>query len=93
MMTPKQWQALTDKRRRELFSSRTFIPRNTLRIRSGYYTDQDLGALLRQLAHECDGGGKRRSIAERILYLLDMMSLDQQSKVRRKQASASPDRR
>jgi hypothetical protein len=48
MLTPKQFAALTPKRRAEIRPAYSYIPRNRYGIRSGYYRDVDIVPLLRR---------------------------------------------
>jgi hypothetical protein len=48
MLTPGQFATFTPKRRAEIRSSYSYIPRNEHGIRSGYYRDVDITRLLRE---------------------------------------------
>lgn len=48
MLTPKQFNAFTSRRKREIRHMYIFIPRNRYAVRSGYYRDADIALLLRR---------------------------------------------
>jgi hypothetical protein len=48
MLTPKQFDAFTRKRRAEIRAAYIYIPENEHGVRSGYYRDVDIAALLRE---------------------------------------------
>lgn len=48
VMTPKQFAAFTARRQAELRPARIYIPKNEHGVRSGYYRDMDIAALLRE---------------------------------------------
>ncbi len=48
MLTPKQFDCFTSKRKREIRHMYLFIPRNRHGVRSGYYRDADIASLLRE---------------------------------------------
>jgi len=63
MFTVKQYDALPKARRNAIFGTHTFIPPNTLRIRSGYYSRLDVISFLRRHA------GDRK----KIYFMADML--------------------
>jgi hypothetical protein len=48
MVTPRQFAAFAPWRRAEIRPARIYIPKNEYGVRSGYYRDVDIAALLRE---------------------------------------------
>lgn len=48
MLTPRQFDTFTPKRKQEIRHMYVFIPRNDVGVRPGYYRDGDIVHLLRQ---------------------------------------------
>lgn len=54
MLTPKQFATFAPKRREEIRGKYIYVPRNRHGVRSGYYRDEDIVALLRTHSHDME---------------------------------------